>query len=80
MLATRPHADKPPMQQQVIGVSKLRAKYESHEAKRALCAAYDLFLADERVVPLLPKLLGATPDGVWPALPCMQKTPHQKSV
>ena len=47
-----------PGTRQVIGVSRLRAKYESHEAKRALCAAYDLFLADERVVPLLPKLLG----------------------
>ncbi|KAK9915946.1 hypothetical protein WJX75_006320 [Coccomyxa subellipsoidea] len=42
----------------VVGVSKLRTKYESAEAKRALCAAYDLFLADERVLPSLPKLLG----------------------
>ena len=40
-------------------MSKLRTKYESHEAKRALCAAYDLFLADERIIPVLPKLLGA---------------------
>ena len=39
-------------------MSKLRTKYESHEAKRALCAAYDLFLADERIIPVLPKLLG----------------------
>lgn len=43
----------------VVGLSKLRTKYESAEAKRALCAAYDLFLADERVLPSLPKLLGA---------------------
>ena len=43
----------------VIGTSKLRTKYESHEAKRNLCAAYDLFLADERILPSLPKLLGA---------------------
>ncbi len=42
----------------VVGVSKLRTKYESAEAKRALCTAYDLFLADERVLPSLPKLLG----------------------
>ncbi len=42
----------------VIGTSKLRSKYESHEAKRALCAAYDLFLADERVLPSLSQLLG----------------------
>lgn len=44
----------------VIGTSKLRTKYESHEAKRNLCAAYDLFLADERILPSLPKLLGAS--------------------
>lgn len=42
----------------VVGLSKLRTKYESHEAKRQLCSSYDLFLADERVLPSLPKLLG----------------------
>ena len=43
---------------QVVGVSKLRTKYESHEAKRQLCNSYDLFAADERILPSLPKLLG----------------------
>lgn len=43
---------------QVVGLSKLRTKYESHEAKRQLCDSYDLFLADERIVPSLPKLIG----------------------
>lgn len=42
----------------VIGISKLRTKYESHEAKRQLCNSYDLFLADDRVLPSLPKLVG----------------------
>lgn len=42
----------------VVGLSKLRTKYESHEAKRQLCNSYDLFAADERVLPSLPKLLG----------------------
>lgn len=42
----------------VVGVSKLRTKYEAPEAKRQLCAAYDIFLADERIIPSLPKLLG----------------------
>lgn len=42
----------------VVGLSKLRTKYESHEAKRQLCGAYDLFLADERILPSLPKLIG----------------------
>ena len=39
-------------------------KYESFEAKRKLCNSYDLFLADERVLPSLPKLIGVPP------LPC----------
>lgn len=43
----------------VVGLSKLRTKYESHEAKRQLCNSYDLFAADERILPSLPKLLGA---------------------
>jgi ribosome biogenesis protein UTP30 len=42
----------------VIGISKLKTKYESHEAKRQLCKMFDLFLADERIVPSLPKLIG----------------------
>lgn len=46
----------------VIGLSKLKTKYEPHEAKRALCNQYDLFLADDRILPSLPKYLGtATP-------------------
>lgn len=44
----------------VIGISKLRKKYKEYEAKRLLCNSYDLFLADDRVLPLLPKLLGKT--------------------
>lgn len=43
---------------QVIGLSKLRANYRDYEAKRKLCDSYDVFLADERILPLLPKLLG----------------------
>jgi len=42
----------------VLGVSKLKTKYESHEAKRQLCDSYDLFLADDRVIRVLPSLLG----------------------
>ncbi|GAX75349.1 hypothetical protein CEUSTIGMA_g2793.t1 [Chlamydomonas eustigma] len=42
----------------VIGISKLKTKYESHEAKRQLCKLYDIFLADERILPSLPKLIG----------------------
>jgi ribosome biogenesis protein UTP30 len=42
----------------VIGTSKLRTKYESFEAKRNLCRQFDLFLADDRIIPSLPKLIG----------------------
>ena len=42
----------------VLGVSKLKTKFESHEAKRKLSQAYDLFLADAAVLPVLPQLLG----------------------
>ena len=42
----------------VLGISKLRNNYKPHEAKRKLCDSYDLFCADARVIPLLPKLLG----------------------
>ena len=62
---------------QVVGVSKLRTKYESHEARRILAGAYDLFVADERVIPSLPKLLGASssPASVCClACPCTQAT------
>ena len=43
----------------VIGISKLKSKYEPFEAKRQLCNSYDLFVADDRIVPSLPKLIGA---------------------
>lgn len=44
----------------VLGLSKLKTKYESFEAKRQLCGLYDIFLADERIIPSLPKLIGKT--------------------
>eukprot|EP00270_Netrium_digitus_P006841 TRINITY_DN1976_c0_g1_i2.p1 TRINITY_DN1976_c0_g1~~TRINITY_DN1976_c0_g1_i2.p1 ORF type:complete len:274 (-),score=40.53 TRINITY_DN1976_c0_g1_i2:297-1118(-) len=44
----------------VMSLSKLRSKYFAHEAKRKLCGSYHLFLADERVMPLLPRLIGKT--------------------
>lgn len=42
----------------VLSVAKLRRDYKEFEAKRQLSESYDLFLADNRVLPLLPKLLG----------------------
>lgn len=42
----------------VIGVGKLSKKFRSYEAKRLLADQHDLFVADERILPLLPKSLG----------------------
>ncbi len=42
----------------VLGIEKLKGKWKPFEARRLLLKENDLFLADERVVPLLPKLLG----------------------
>ncbi|PON70532.1 Ribosomal protein [Parasponia andersonii] len=42
----------------VLRLSKLKSDYQPFESKRKLCDSYDVFLADKRVVPLLPRLLG----------------------
>jgi ribosome biogenesis protein UTP30 len=42
----------------VLGIEKLKGKWKPFEARRLLLRENGLFLADERVVPLLPKLLG----------------------
>ncbi|CCG81987.1 Putative uncharacterized protein [Taphrina deformans PYCC 5710] len=44
----------------VVGISKLKEKHKSYEAKRALRDSHDIFMADDRVVSLLPSLLGKT--------------------
>nr|KJB33323.1 hypothetical protein B456_006G006500 [Gossypium raimondii] len=42
----------------VIKLSKLKTDYKPFEAKRKLCDSYDMFFADKRIIPLLPRLLG----------------------
>lgn len=42
----------------VIPLSKLKTDYFAYEAKRKLCGSYDMFLADDRILADLPKLLG----------------------
>jgi len=42
----------------VLGLSKLRKRYKQYDDKKQLCAAYDVFLADEAVAPMLPPLTG----------------------
>ncbi|KZV79225.1 ribosomal protein L1 [Exidia glandulosa HHB12029] len=43
----------------VVGVTKLKGKYRGYDARRALLQENGLFLADDRVIPLLPQLLGS---------------------
>lgn len=42
----------------VVGVSKLKGKHKPFEARRQLLKDHGMFLADQRIVPLLPGLLG----------------------
>ncbi|ESK82560.1 u3 snornp-associated protein cic1 utp30 family protein [Moniliophthora roreri MCA 2997] len=42
----------------VVGLEKLKGKFNAYEARRALLKENGLFLADDRILPLLPKLLG----------------------
>lgn len=42
----------------VIGMTKLKAKYKPFEAKRLLASSFDFFVADDRIIHLLPPLLG----------------------
>ncbi|OBZ71449.1 putative ribosome biogenesis protein C8F11.04 [Grifola frondosa] len=42
----------------VVGIAKLKGKFKPFEARRILLKENGLFLADERVIPLLPGLLG----------------------
>ena len=44
----------------VISLTKLRTSYKRYEARRELLARYDLFLADDRILPMLCKTLGST--------------------
>jgi len=44
--------------QQIIGVTKLRQKYKQFADRRQLLSNYQLFMADARIIPLLPALLG----------------------
>ncbi|KAI8903696.1 ribosomal protein L1p/L10e family-domain-containing protein [Powellomyces hirtus] len=42
----------------VLSMAGLRSKFKSYEAKRQLADSFDLFIADERILPLLPKAIG----------------------
>ncbi|KAF5176745.1 Ribosomal l1 domain-containing protein [Thalictrum thalictroides] len=42
----------------VLKLSKLKSDYRPFEAKRKLRCSYDMFFADKRIIPLLPRHLG----------------------
>lgn len=44
--------------EKVIGLTKLRKNYKQYKERRKLLQMYDLFLADDRILSLLPALLG----------------------
>ncbi|KAJ6444992.1 electron transfer flavoprotein alpha-subunit [Purpureocillium lavendulum] len=44
----------------VIDFTKLKAKYGQYEAQRKLFSEHDVFVADERIINRLPKVLGKT--------------------
>lgn len=52
--------DLTPRITRIIGISKLKARYKSFESRRQLLAEHDIFLADSRIVTMLPNILGKT--------------------
>lgn len=44
----------------VVGISKLKKKFSQYEAQRKLYSEHDIFLADDRIITMLPKTLGKT--------------------
>ena len=44
----------------VIGLEKVAKRYKSFESQRQLLSEHDIFLADDRIITRLPKLLGKT--------------------
>ena len=53
-------ADLSKRMDRIIDIVKLKAKYHTAESQRALRDSHDVFLADDRIVTFLPKILGKT--------------------
>lgn len=51
-------ADLSPRIVKVIAISRLKAKYKSFESCRQLHTEHDVFLADDRIIHMLPQILG----------------------
>jgi ribosome biogenesis protein UTP30 len=44
----------------VVGVGKLQKKFKAFEARRQLMDSHDIFVADDRIITMLPSVLGST--------------------
>ncbi|KAA8893521.1 ribosomal protein L1p/L10e family-domain-containing protein [Sphaerosporella brunnea] len=44
----------------VVGIGKLEKKFKSFESRRQLMGSHEIFIADQRVIPKLPTVLGTT--------------------
>jgi ribosome biogenesis protein UTP30 len=53
-------ATKVPSVKKIITLDKLRTSYKQYAQKRELLSTYDLFLADDRILPMLTTALGKT--------------------
>ena len=63
----------------MLGISKIKTRYKSFESRRQLASEYDVFLADDRVIPLLPRLLGKTVyEGTKRPIPVSLEAPKLK--
>jgi ribosomal protein L1 len=51
-------AEPVPGLKRVIGLNKLRKNYATFKARRELLQSFELFLSDDRIVPMLPKAIG----------------------
>eukprot|EP00940_MAST-03C_sp_MAST-3C-sp2_P000143 g143.t1 len=47
-----------PCVKKVLSLQKLRTDYKDFEAKRKLCAGYDMFLCQDSILPMMPKAIG----------------------
>ncbi|EGB07965.1 hypothetical protein AURANDRAFT_37654 [Aureococcus anophagefferens] len=59
-LAVDGEAPGPKLVDKVLAFDKLRSSYKQYKDKRELRDRFDVFLADDRVAPMLGKLLGST--------------------
>ncbi|KAK2963856.1 putative ribosomal protein L1 [Blattamonas nauphoetae] len=48
-----------PLISQIMTLTETKNNYKAYKDRRLLCSQYDMFLADDRVIPTLPRVLGS---------------------